>query len=390
MSCILFIIYLNVMVVMMKALGNDTFLLDLHLMVLTDDILLLSSSREIIIKKFEVLIEFCEKYGMKVNEVKTNLLVINGNRKDREDFVCGEVTVKHATSYIYLGSPFTEDGRMSTILKMHLKTRVADLNKFKIFCKVNATMPYVYKKKVLLAAIISSLLYSSESWFEAQLKTLEQMYVGALKALLGVRETTRTDVILIETGMPTLKELISLRTVRFMKKNIRSDKDDTPLAKAYKMCEEKGTSGYRYIKRLLDSPEKEFLQELKQKFLNETGTKAMTYKEMNPELRVHNVYESTTYIDERKRTVFSKFRVSSHSLRIETGRWSRVAREERMCDCERSVQNEEHVVFDCEKTEEIRCKYGINRDVYHCIGVMMDQHDAAQLVDFIDECMKMY
>ena len=57
---------------------------------------------------------------------------------------------------------------------------------------------------------------------------------------------------------------------------------------------------------------------------------------------------------------------------------------------ERSVQNEEHVVFDCEKTEEIRCKYGINRDVYHCIGVMMDQHDAAQLVDFIDECMKMY
>ena len=108
------------------------------------------------------------------------------------------------------------------------------------------------------------------------------MYVGALKALLGVRETTRTDVILIETGMPTLKELISLRIVRFMKKNIRSDKDDTPLAKAYKMCEEKGTSGYRYIKRLLDSPEKEFLQELKQKFLNETGKKSFDVQRNEP------------------------------------------------------------------------------------------------------------
>ena len=196
MSCILFIIYLNVMVIMIKALGNDTFLMDLHLMVLMDDTVLLGSSRDVIIKKFEILMRFCEKYGMKVNEVKTNLLVINGNKRDREEFVCGEVVVKHATSYIYLGSPFTEDGRVSTILKMHLKTRVADLNKFKIFCKVNTTMPYMYKKKVLQAAIISSLLYSCESWLDAKMKELEQMYIGALKAVLGVRETTRTELIL--------------------------------------------------------------------------------------------------------------------------------------------------------------------------------------------------
>ena len=44
MSCILFIIYLNVMVVMMKVVGNDSFLLDLHLMVLMDDTVLLGSS----------------------------------------------------------------------------------------------------------------------------------------------------------------------------------------------------------------------------------------------------------------------------------------------------------------------------------------------------------
>ena len=107
-------------------------------------------------------------------------------------------------------------------------------------------MPYTYKKKVLQAVIISSLLYGSESWFEAKLKMLEQMYYGALKALLGVRETTRTDVILLETGMPTVKELISMRTIAFVKKNVRADKDSTPLAKAFKMCEDKGTSGYRY------------------------------------------------------------------------------------------------------------------------------------------------
>ena len=388
MSCILFIIYLNVMVLMIKVLGNDSFLGDLHLMVLMDDTVLLGSTREMIIKKFEVLMMFCEQYGMMVNELKTNLLVINGNAKDREDFICKGVTVKHAKSYIYLGSPFTEDGKINSILCMHLKSRMADLNKFKIFCKVNVTMPYIYKKKVLQAAIISSLLYGSESWFDAKLKVLEQMYYSALKALLGVRETTRTDVILLETCMPTVKERIRMRTIAFVKKNVRADKDSTPLAKAFKMCEDKGTSGYRYLKRLLDSPQIVCLQETKQNFERETGTKAVTYKEMNPGLKVHKVYLTDKYIDERKRGVFTKFRVSSHSLKVETGRWSRIERENRLCDCERGVQDETHVVFDCERTETIRAKYGVNRGVYGSIGELMEQHDMDQLVNFVDECMK--
>ena len=70
MSCILFIIYLNVMVVMMKVLGNDSFLKDLHLMVLMDDTVLVASSREMIIKKFEILITFCKEYDMEVHQLK--------------------------------------------------------------------------------------------------------------------------------------------------------------------------------------------------------------------------------------------------------------------------------------------------------------------------------
>ena len=126
---------------MIKVLGNDSFLGDFHLMVLMDDTVLLGSTREMIIKKFEVLMRFCEQYGMMVNELKTNLLVINGNVKDREDFICKGVTVKHAKSYIYLGSPFTEDGKVNSILSMHLKSRMADLNKFKI-CNIDNDIVY--------------------------------------------------------------------------------------------------------------------------------------------------------------------------------------------------------------------------------------------------------
>ena len=156
MSCLLFVIYLNVLAVMLKLLGNDSFLVDVHTLMLMDDTMLLATTREKIIEKFSVLMDFCEKYGMKVNEVKTNLMVINGSDIDRRDFVVQGVTVKHATSYIYLGSPFTEDANINSMIKLHVKSRMADLNKFKIFCHKNETMPYKFKTQVLEAMIISS------------------------------------------------------------------------------------------------------------------------------------------------------------------------------------------------------------------------------------------
>ena len=390
MSCILFIIYLNIMVVMIKALGDDSFLRDLHLMVLMDDTVLVASSKEMVIKKFEVLMKFCNQYGMEVNELKTNLMVINGNRTDRQAFTSMGLTVKPAKVYIYLGSPFTEDGKMNTVITTHLKTRMADLNKFRIFSKVNSTMPYQYKKKVLQAAIVSSLLYSCESWFTENLKQMEQLYVGALKSLLGVRETTRTDVVLLETGMPTLHELIKMRSTSFIKKNVNAGITETPLAKVYKMCETKGTGGYRFIKRMLDNPVEECLLDVKRAMNNASSSKALKYKEMNPGLNVHTVYNSNVYIDERKRVVFTKFRTSSHSLRIETGRWARIDREDRLCSCGQGVQDESHVVFNCERTEAIREKYGVNNAIYENLSDLMENHDAVLLVDFIDECMKQF
>ena len=300
------------------------------------------------------------------------------------------LTVKHASSYVYLGSPFTEDGRLNTVVTMHLKTRMADLNKFKIFCKVNATMPYRYKKDVLQAVLITSLLYCCESWFTENLKLMEQRYIGALKALLGVRETTRTDVVLLETGMPTLNELIKKRTSAFLKKNINAAADDTPLVKVYRMCEAKSTGGYRYFKRLLDNPEEECLVEVKRKMTDSSTSKALKYKEMNPNLNIHGVYNSKVYIDERKRAVFTKFRTSSHSLKIETGRWARIKTEDRLCECGQGVQDESHVVFNCERTGAIRERFGISEDSYENLSDLMENHDVVQLVDFIDECMKQF
>ena len=72
-----------------------------------------------------------------------------------------------------------------------------------------------------------------------------------------------------------------------------------------------------------------------------------------------NVLSNETY-----RIAFTRFRVSSHALAIETGRWNRRGRgrlpiEERLCTCGQ-VQTEEHVISDYPISQHIRDLYGFS------------------------------
>ena len=78
----------------------------------------------------------------------------------------------------------------------------------------------------------------------------------------------------------------------------------------------------------------------------------------------------TIYIYEIHRIAFTRFRLSSHSLVIETGRWNRRGRgrlpiEERLCSCG-MIQTEEHVVCQCPRSQHIREEYN-----FTCISDLM-------------------
>ena len=73
-SCFLFIVYVNDLVKLIKnTCEPDGFLSWLHLLILMDDTVLLATSRENMIKKVKLLTEFCDKYGMVVNEKKNSV-----------------------------------------------------------------------------------------------------------------------------------------------------------------------------------------------------------------------------------------------------------------------------------------------------------------------------
>ena len=96
---------------------------------------------------------------------------------------------------------------------------------------------------------------------------------------------------------------------------------------------------------------------------NRDSTRAMTYVEMNPGLSLHPVYVGESLLQDDLRIVFTRFRVSSHRLRIETGRWSRTPREERLCQCGNGVQSERHVLVDCQLVKHIRQIYNDDENI---------------------------
>ena len=84
-SCLLFIIFVNDLIKMIKnGAGVDGFLSWVHTLVLMDDTVLLATTRTNMVKKINILRDYCSEYGMKINESKTIFFVINGNKDDVE------------------------------------------------------------------------------------------------------------------------------------------------------------------------------------------------------------------------------------------------------------------------------------------------------------------
>ena len=84
-SCLLFIIFVNDLICMIKeGCGYDGFLEWLHVLVLMDDTVLLATTRRGMLSKISLLHQYCTEYGMVVNQSKTKFFVTNGTKTDSE------------------------------------------------------------------------------------------------------------------------------------------------------------------------------------------------------------------------------------------------------------------------------------------------------------------
>ncbi len=395
-SCMLFVIYVNAMVQMIKqGCPPDGFLSWLHVLVMMDDTVLLSTTREGAIRKLSILYSFCRSHGMVLNSNKTKFMVVNGNNEDKEAIVYNDERIDYCDDYMYLGSPFTDDGSPSTAVKLHATKKMCHVLKFISFVNRNNDIPFFIKKKVFDAAITTSVLYGCESWLNCDIKPIEKQYKWCIKQLLGVRKTTNNDVCMVELGLPSLRAIIKAKQRKFFHKMWpeRNTMDDDPLMHAVRLAMSYNDQVSRYINDLtfnnVDDVEED-KQTMRLNITNSVSNRLNFYKRINPNLVVHEIYKNNQHVNDLKRISWTRLRLSAHSLAVEKGRWNRRGRgrlllEERLCSCG-LVQTEAHVIESCPLSLHLRNMYNITT----VEELLLDRTDYSIVCDVIHKLLALY
>ncbi len=136
---------------------------------------------------------------------------------------------------------------MNEVLSLHETASEAIVNKFAIFCVSNTLMPFVYKKKVFDAAVISVLLSSSESWLTSREKGIEKQYNKLIKCLVGVLRNTSVNLCMLQAGISPLQSVLAERRKRFLLSQIEQNDRERPLNVVYSLCKEGNTPGHRFL-----------------------------------------------------------------------------------------------------------------------------------------------
>lgn len=112
----------------------------------------------------------------------TKFLVENGDNNDEQAIKAEYVLVEFCDRYVYFGSQFTVDGSVFTQINVHAETQVCHALKFVASLNENNDAPFLCQiKSFFYAALISTLLYGSESRLGGDLRPTKKLYMWCIK-----------------------------------------------------------------------------------------------------------------------------------------------------------------------------------------------------------------
>ena len=359
-----------------------------HFLMHADDILMLSTSRNIAISKVKCLIQYCKENFIRLQLKKCAGMCVNGDsEEDMEPMSIEDLVLNLTTCEVYLGSAITNSVKLIDDVNADIKMRQVNVIKFFAFLRNNRNAPVSVKGKVLDACILSSLLYNSETWSNVCINKLEVMHRRMLRSILGVSTKTCNEILYIELGVVSMRTRVTIKQFEFWKKVLEMT-DDNPLKYIIKKAKEAKLKEILYYEKIFskynskDDILSEFYQRIRDtihKKASRGSSKYITYLSINPELSVPSCYDNAKYTDVN---MLAKLRTSSHNLHVETGRRNGVPREQRLCHCETDVETECHFLSICESYSDLRMKHGVN-------GMsMVDIMDNQRCFKYIEELME--
>jgi hypothetical protein len=359
--------------------------LKLFLILYADDQVLFASSALSLQSMLNNIEQYCNQWGLKINTSKTKVLIFEkSNRHTFYDFYLYNEKLEIVSSFKYLGVYFFKNGnwhRTQKVITEHASKAMHRL--FSVFSQYEFS---VKEKCKLFDILVSPILnYSSEVWGLNDGKDIETIHTKFIRRVLYVNKSTNLAGLYGELGRVPLSIIRKIHMLPYWIKILKSD-NNCIIKQVYRMLRNDANSNISYnshnwayqIKTILENLGLSdlwinqdnsviVLPIIKQRLLDQyyqqwysninNSQRLLTYSRFKHSFNLEPYLE---IIHEKKfKIALSRFRLSSHQLEIERGRYSNIPRDERKCRfCNRNViENEYHFLLVCPLYTSIRQKY---------------------------------
>lgn len=296
------------------------------------------------------------------------------NLMNTHNFYLDNTKLQQTKNYTYLGLNITYTGNTNMAVKdLRDKARRA-------FCaikrNIKTNIPIRIWLKIFQFVIEPILLYGSEIWgpklnqnFDKWDKTvIESFHTEFCKNILQVQRKTPNNACRAELGQYPLILKIQKRSIKFYN-HLKSSHPQTYHHKALS-CPEKSPLGRLVLRLSADQNTNpirpnQMINHQKEKYITywkettKTQSKLQCYLALKREYTLANYLSTIQSASVRK--VLAMYRLSGHSLAIETGRHRQnwLPEEDRLCSqCDRGqVETELHFLTSCPKYQTLRNKY---------------------------------
>jgi hypothetical protein len=369
---------------------------NINCLLYADDAILLSDSENGLQKCLDCLKSHCEEIGMEINTTKTKIMIFNkGGKIFPKKFNIGEIELEVVKTYKYLGILFSLSGSFSfakeQIYKKSLKSH------FKL-CKVIQDLNNPQLAMHLFDHTVTPILtYGSEVWgqFNPFIPNIDDMSLESLYAnskveytqrkfaryILGLPKNCSKDAMIGELGWKPIYSQICMSIIKYwhyvanaptesllhdiyMENMYLSDREEENIIDVVsillrklgiqKPLRQMQNMSIEQLTRMLKTSIHDTIEtEWKSRISKTTGTK----KSNNNKLRTYSTfkrqYKLEPYLQcikkKAHRISLCRFRTSTHTLRVEQGRYQSLNLVDRTCIyCSLNVLEDEiHFLLEC-------------------------------------------
>ena len=317
---------------------------------LADDAAVLSDGISLLRDKMRCLLAYSRLIYQVPNIPKTDFCHFSSNpfkgsiQIDEETEL---LSVDPQKGHRYLGVRTYPTNNINKIITSNIEGRLQNCCKFYAWLEVNKETPIEVKLVVLDGCLFGSILSAVEAFgdiscIEKKLRLAEQK---ALRCILGVKNSTPVDLLYNEIKRPDIIAKIKDLQYNFYQKVKEFTEEEAVVRSILRICT--NTSMVRYYESLTSDNKEVNIREREHRISCTTTSMLQYYGSIVEIKTTSSIY--CNYIDDHCRNIITRWRLSNHRLRIETGRYQvpRLERENRKCyECD-VLEDENHAIFIC-------------------------------------------